>query len=85
MGCACGVDDEALRVRHVGKQGKQFEIFAEKSGIFRRSLDFKGENGACSVREIACVELVVGMGTARESVAGSAFSCPTCTCSVSNR
>ena len=55
------VDDQALDVRHVGKQGENFQIVDELMGLGLAALDLKGEYRSAAVREIFLIQCMIRM------------------------
>ena len=50
------MDHQGLHVGHVCQQGKDFQTVDKLVGFLLTTLDFKGEDGAASVRKIARIE-----------------------------
>ena len=62
------VDDEGLCVGHIGQQREQEQIVDEDASRILSALDIEGEDGACSVREVLLVQVVIR--TARDGRVG---------------
>ena len=62
------VDDEGLCVGHIGQQREQVQIVDEDASRILSALDIEGEDGACSVREVLLVQVVIR--TARDGRVG---------------
>ena len=55
------MDDQGFDVRHVGKQGENFQIVDKLVGLLLTALDFEGEDRAAAIGEVFLIKGMVGM------------------------
>ena len=61
VGGGCGMNNKALDIRHIGKQGKNLQAVNKPVCRLYAAPDFKGKDGAAAMGKIFLIELVVRM------------------------
>ena len=62
MGGGCRMDHQRLHISHICKQGEQLQTLRKFLCGIDIAFDLKGKDGACSVREIAVIQLFLTTG-----------------------